>query len=140
MDLDIEKIKEIGILEYLEQYKNKMDEETKKDNGEIYELITKIYEDEEIDRLLRRYEDLKKEIKSIEKNLKEIDNFVLQLMKENDIKKVQTDRYNISIVVQNRYDLDKQKLNDYLSSMGKSVEEFKQHKEVTYLRKREIKK
>jgi len=131
---ELAEIKEKGVLEFLAEQKSKLEREDI--NGDI---IDALYEDEEVKRLILRANELKKELKSIETTLKEVDKIALDALKRRKIKKAETSTFKLTLVQQTRYELDKQSLQEFLSINGKTLEEFQTEKEVTYIR-RTIKK
>ena len=74
-------------------------------------------------------------LKSIKKTLGKIDEIAQSYLSQRGLKFAETDMIKITLVQQTRCKLDKGKLEEYLSTQGKSVTEFQEEQEVEFIRR-----
>jgi len=101
-------------------------------NGDVLDL----YHDEEVFRLLQKYEQLKKELKAMEKTLKLVDEEAKKRLKRRKITQAKDDSIVITLVSYEQRRLDKSSLGEFLSKHGKSLEHFEEVKKVEYIKRR----
>ena len=127
---ELAEIKEMGVLEFIQNIENKIDNPDI--NGDIIEAL---YEDEEVKRLSEYLAQIKKEVKSIEVTMKKVDQVAMEALSRRGIKKAATSSMKLSLVEYTKYSIDDQKLETFLSTLGKSKTEFQKEQEVRYLKK-----
>jgi|GEM_PF-6782618 len=97
--------------------------------------LYEIYSDEEVVRLIKRLEELKKEVKSIEATLSELDKLALNLMKDDGIDTFEVGEVRVKLVRRRNRVLDKERLKDFLAEHHKFLSEFEDVKESFFIRR-----
>jgi len=101
-------------------------------NGDVLEL----YKDEAVLHLLKKQADLKADLKKIDEVLKLVDKEAIKRLRRRNVTTAEDDEIKVTLVSYSQRSVDKDKLGEYLSTQGKSLEEFEEIKKVEYVRRK----
>jgi len=101
-------------------------------NGDVLEL----YKDEAILHLLKKQNELKNDLKKIDEVLKLVDEEAIKILKRRKLQKAEDEEIKITLVSYNKRTINKDRLGEYLSKQGKSLEEFEDVKATEYIRRK----
>jgi len=95
-----------------------------------------MYEDEEINRLFKKEQELKNDLKKVQEVLKLVDEEAKKRLRRRNMNKAENERMIISLVSYTQRSVDKDKLGEWLSKQGKTIEEFEKEKKIEYIKRK----
>ena len=101
-------------------------------NGDVLEL----YEDEEVLRLFRKEQELKDDLKKVQEVIKLVDAEAIKRLRRRKIDKAENETMAITLVSYTQRSIDKDKLGEWLSTQGKTMQEFEKEKPIEYIKRK----